>query len=283
MLQIPSLLLKQLSIQGFVDGLNMVILYQVIIIWFERQNSIIHEVQNKAHERLEIESKISSVESQKGAITITRCSVENQNQTLYSDSPLLTVNGTSLNIDSALLVLNGTSSNTESALLALNGISLNIDSAFLVLNRYSEMFCWEPEGHYQTSLNTDSALLALNGTSSNTDSALLALNRISLNIDSAFLVLNRTSLNTDSALLALNRTSLNTDSALLALNWQYAMLTGMGWSIANQGIQREVGLDVAGTKHRDLDVMVHQLGSERIKEGLHGMFGSRICKWKWMT
>ena len=55
-----------------------------------------------------------SVESQKGAITAQRCSIENQNGAiaidihvlLYSDSAPLTFNGTSLNIDSALLALN---------------------------------------------------------------------------------------------------------------------------------------------------------------------------------
>ena len=70
---------------------------------------------------------VSSVESQKGAITIQRCSVENQKGTitiqrcsiewlrtrralspwtLYSDSALLVLNGTSLNIYTALLALN---------------------------------------------------------------------------------------------------------------------------------------------------------------------------------
>ena len=58
-----------------------------------------------------MKSYSSSDESQKGAITIQRCSVENQKGarsplTLYSDSALLVLNGTSLNIDSALLALN---------------------------------------------------------------------------------------------------------------------------------------------------------------------------------
>ena len=54
---------------------------------------------------------LPEVESQKGAITIQRCSVENHLRvlspiTLYSDSTLLVLNGISLNIDSALLALN---------------------------------------------------------------------------------------------------------------------------------------------------------------------------------
>ena len=55
---------------------------------------------------------ISSVESQKGAITIQRCSIENQKGAIginivgYNDYTLLVFNETSLNIDSALLALN---------------------------------------------------------------------------------------------------------------------------------------------------------------------------------
>ena len=57
------------------------------------------------------ESHISSVESQKGAIIIQRCFVENQKGATAIDivqqfSTLLVVNRTSLNIDSALLGLN---------------------------------------------------------------------------------------------------------------------------------------------------------------------------------
>ena len=64
------------------------------------------------------------VESQKGAINIRRCSVENRRALslykVYGDSVLLALNGTSLNSDSALLALNGTSLNSDSTLLALN-------------------------------------------------------------------------------------------------------------------------------------------------------------------
>ena len=56
---------------------------------------------------------ISSVESQKGAINIHWCSVENQKggiaactKSWYGDTALLVLNGTSLNTDSALLALN---------------------------------------------------------------------------------------------------------------------------------------------------------------------------------
>ena len=56
---------------------------------------------------------ISSVESQKGANNIQRCSDQNQKSRralslykVYSDSALLVLNGTSLNSDSALLAIN---------------------------------------------------------------------------------------------------------------------------------------------------------------------------------
>ena len=52
---------------------------------------------------------MSSVESQKGAINVQRCSAENQKASItvnvYSDSALLVFNGTSLNSDNALLAL----------------------------------------------------------------------------------------------------------------------------------------------------------------------------------
>ena len=54
---------------------------------------------------------ISSIESQKGATSTQRCSIENQKGAFAiaisnSDSALLVLNGTSLNIDRALLALN---------------------------------------------------------------------------------------------------------------------------------------------------------------------------------
>ena len=53
---------------------------------------------------------ISSAESQKGAIADQRCSVENQKGvlplTLYSNSTLLVLNGTSLSCNNALMALN---------------------------------------------------------------------------------------------------------------------------------------------------------------------------------
>ena len=81
----------------------------------------------------------SSVESQKGTVTIQRCSVERQKDAITVQGcflenqkgtyhhrlyilivPFWFLNGTSFNIDSALLVLNRTSLNIDSALLALN-------------------------------------------------------------------------------------------------------------------------------------------------------------------
>ena len=54
---------------------------------------------------------VSSVESQKGVITVQRCSIENQKGTIavykvYGNSTLLVLNGTSLICNNALLVLN---------------------------------------------------------------------------------------------------------------------------------------------------------------------------------
>ena len=74
---------------------------------------------------------MSSVESQKGPITIQRCSVKNQKGAITTDSVHHVVQW---QWHSALLVLNGTSLNIDSALLTLNGTSLNIDSALLTLN-----------------------------------------------------------------------------------------------------------------------------------------------------
>ena len=67
---------------------------------------------------------ISSVENQKGAISIKISSIESQKgatagQCLDGNSTLLVLNRTSLNIDSTLLVLNITYLNSGSALLAL--------------------------------------------------------------------------------------------------------------------------------------------------------------------
>ena len=54
-------------------------------------------------------TKYSSVESQKGAINIQRCSAQNQKGAIAAqsicDSALLVLNGTSLTIESALLTL----------------------------------------------------------------------------------------------------------------------------------------------------------------------------------
>ena len=93
---------------------------------------------------LEIQVYVSSddrCESQKGIITIQRCSVANQKgniavQSLWriGDSALLVLNGTLLNSVNALLVLNGTLLNSVNALLVLNGTLLNSVNALLVLS-----------------------------------------------------------------------------------------------------------------------------------------------------
>lgn len=55
-------------------------------------------------------------------------------------------------------------------------------------------------------------------------------------------------------------------------------LTSILGPVSCDCIKGEIGVDVAGTDDRHLDVMLFHLSPQTVKEGLGCMLGGRVCK-----